>query len=167
MDEKRAEYLVERYADTILRIGYTWHSNLHDAQDICQIVFIKLLEHPKTFSDAGQEKAWVIRVAINECKNRKKSAWFRKTVPLDQCLHLQAEGPEEQEDSVLPLVQKLPLKYRQVISLRYYEEYEVQEIAELLNIKPNLVSTRLRRARAKLKEWLKEDEYGTKLSQGT
>lgn len=164
MDERRAEEWVERYGDTILRIGCTWLNSRADAQDLCQIVLVKLWEQQRTFPDLGQEKAWVIRVAINECKNWKQTAWFRRVVPLEEGLHLTAQGPGEGEDRILPLVQSLPLKYRQVIYLRYYEEYEVQEIAALLGVKPNLVSTRLTRARAKLKEMLKEDGYGRKVS---
>lgn len=81
MDEAQAEYLVTRYADLLIRIGRTWLEDLDDAKDICQIVLIKLLEHPRAFPDKGQERAWVIRIAVNECKNWKKSAWFRRRAP--------------------------------------------------------------------------------------
>lgn len=160
MDEERAEDLVERYGDMLLRIGYTWFSNLDDAQDICQTVLVKLLEAPRAFPDGGQERAWVIRLAINVCKNLKKSAWLRRTVALDEGLHLSVPAPGPEEDGVLPLVQRLPLKYRRVIYLRYYEGYGVGEIADLLGQKPALVSTHLARARAKLKLMLEEDHDG-------
>lgn len=159
MREARAEYLVEHYADTLLRVGYTWLGNLSDAQDICQIVLIKLLEDERAFPDVGQERAWVLRLAINECKNLKKSAWRRRTVGLDE-LGLSAQAPEPEADGVLPMVQALPSKYRQVIYLRYYEGYEVGEIARLLGQRPALVSTHLTRARAKLKIMLEGDNDG-------
>ena len=80
MDDARAEYLVGQYADLLLRIGLTWLGDLDDAKDICQTVLIKLLEDPRTFPDRGQERAWVIRLAVNACKNWRKSAWFRRRV---------------------------------------------------------------------------------------
>ena len=159
MDEKRAEYLVERYADLLVRIGYTWLGDRDDAQDICQTVLIKLLERPRTFPDFGQERAWVIRLAVNECKNWKKSAWFRHRAPLEEGTDLTMEPPDHGEGSLLEQVQALPPKYREVIFLRYYEGYEVREIAGLLGIPAPLVSTRLKRAKEKLKELLGGYEY--------
>ena len=159
MDEELAEYLVERYADLILRIGQTWLGDIDDAKDICQTVLIKLLENPRSFPDAGQERAWVVRLAVNECKNWKKSAWFRRRAPLDEGLHLSVENPEPEEGGLLEQVQALPPKYRRVIFLRYYEGYEVREIAELLKISPALVSTHLKRGKEKLKIMLGGTEY--------
>lgn len=160
MDDKQAEELVERYADLLLRIGYTWFSNLHDAQDVCQTVLLKRLERDLAFPDLAQERAWIIRVAVNVCKNMKRNAWRRRTVPLEET-SLLVEGPSGMADGVLPLVQRLPLKYRQVIYMRYYEDYPVKEIAAVLGVKPALVSTRLARARDKLKTMLEEEEYET------
>ncbi|MDE6880846.1 MAG: sigma-70 family RNA polymerase sigma factor [Oscillospiraceae bacterium] len=157
MDEERAEYLVERYADLLLRIGRTWLGDLDDAQDVCQTVLIRLLEDPRDFPDKGQERAWVIRLAVNECKNWRKSAWLRRRAPLDEGLCLEVEQPEA--GGLLEQVQALPAKYREVIFLRYYEGYEVREIAELLKISPALVSTHLKRGREKLKIMLGGTEY--------
>lgn len=151
MDEERAEYLVERYSDVILRIGYTWLGDLDDAKDICQTVLLKLLEDTRVFPDTGQERAWVIRLTINACKNWRKSAWFRRRAPMEEAAELFVEMPQLGEDSLLSQVDQLPLKYRQVIYLRYYEGYEVHEIADMLGQKPALVSTHLKRAKDKLR----------------
>lgn len=159
MDESQAEYLVNRYADLLLRIGRTWLGDLDDAKDICQTVLIKLLEHPRSFPDPGQERAWVVRIAVNECKNWKKSAWFRRRAPLDEGLTLTVESPEPEENSLLEQVMHLPAKYRQVIFLRYYEGYEVREIAALLGQSPALVSTHLKRGKDKLRTMLGGTEY--------
>lgn len=159
MDEALAEYLVDRYADLVLRIGRTWLGDLDDAKDICQTVLIKLLEAPRSFPDPGQERAWVIRLAVNECKNWKKSAWLRRRAPLEEGLQLSVENPEPESGGLLEQVQALPPKYRQVIFLRYYEGYEVREIAALLKISPALVSTHLKRGKEKLKIMLGGTEY--------
>lgn len=159
MDEERAEYLVDRYADLLIRIGRTWLDDLDDAKDICQTVLIKLLENPRDFPDKGQERAWVIRIAVNECKNWKKSAWFRRRAPLEESVALTVENPEPEAGGLLDQVMALPNPYRQVIFLRYYEGYEVKEIAALLGRSPALVSTHLKRGKDKLKTMLGGTEY--------
>lgn len=159
MNEEWAVYLVDTYADLLLRIGKTWLGNTDDAMDICQTVLIKLLENQRDFPDKTQERAWIVRIAVNECKNWKKSAWFRHRAPLDDSLHLSVCDPEPYDDSVLPLVQSLPKIYREVIFLRYYEGYEVKEIAALLGRSPALVSTHLKRGKEKLKNLLGGDSY--------
>lgn len=148
----------------ILRIGYTWLKNIDDAEDICQIVLLKLLQDGRSFADIKQERAWIIRVSINACKNWKASAWFRHCQRLDSSLSLHiepienAEMPETTGEDLLQMVNRLPLKYRRVIYLRYYEGYAVNEIADLLKISPALVSTHLARAKAKLKKQLGDDD---------
>ena len=159
MTDVRAEVLVERYANLLLRIGKTWLGSVDDAKDICQTVLIKLLEDPREFPDEGQERAWVTRLAVNECKNWRKSAWFRCRVPLDEGLELAVEDPEPEDGSLLAMVQALPAKYREVIFLRYYEGYEVREIAALLGRSPALVSTHLKRGKEKLRDMLGGTEY--------
>lgn len=159
MDSERAEYLVERYADLLVRIGRTWLGDWDDAQDVCQTVLIKLLEHPREFPDQGEERAWVVRLAVNQCKNWKKSAWVRRRAPLEEGLSLSVEAPEPEDGSLLERVQALPSKYREVIFLRYYEEYQVGEIARLLGIPAPLVSTRLKRAKDKLRTMLGGEDY--------
>ena len=159
MTEEQAEYLVNRYADLIVRIGMTWLKDMDDAKDVCQTVLLRLLEHPREFPDEGQERAWVVRVAVNECKNWRKTAWFRRRVPLDDSLQLAAEDPEPEDGGLLEQVQALPAMYREVIFLRYYEGYEVREIADLLGRNPALVSTHLKRAKEKLRVMLGGTEY--------
>lgn len=161
--ERRAEYLVRTYADTVVRIGWTWFANPYDAQDICQNVLLKLLDDGRDFPDRSAERAFVLRVAVNECKNLKKSAWYRRTVGLEECAV--SVPPPEDGSGVLEAVQSLPAQYRQVVYLRYYEGYGVSEIGALLGIKPALVSTRLARARAKLKHLLGGETDGRTLSE--
>lgn len=159
MTDEWAEYLVANYADLLLRIGKTWLGSLDDAKDICQTVLIKLLENPRDFPDKVQERAWIVRIAVNECKNWRKTAWFRHRVPLDDSLQLAVLDPEPEDGCLLALVQNLPRIYREVIFLRYYEGCEVKEIAALLGRPPALVSTHLKRGKEKLKAMLGGDSY--------
>ena len=84
MDEFHARRLVDLYADTILRISYSYLKQTCDAEDICQTVFLKYLTNDCTFDSIDHEKAWIIRTTINACKDYMKSAHFRRTVALDR-----------------------------------------------------------------------------------
>ena len=70
---ERAEYLAATYADAILRLSYTYLKNTHDAQDVCQTVFVKLLTEPRDFESPAHERAYVLRMAANACKDLLKS----------------------------------------------------------------------------------------------
>ena len=70
---ERAEYLAETYADAILRLSYTYLKNTHDAQDVCQAVFVKLLTEPRDFESPAHERAYVLRMAAPACKDLSKS----------------------------------------------------------------------------------------------
>ena len=153
---QEAEELVTRWADTVLRIGYTWTGSSQDAQDICQTVLLKLLTSPRRFPAPEQQRAWVIRVAVNCCKDWKKSAWISRRASLEGLPEPAVHLPEPEDTPVLAAVQALPEKYRQAIYLRYYEEYEPGEIAALMGCTVPQVSTYLYRGKAKLKRMLEE-----------
>ena len=156
-DRAEAQRLVDTYSDLILRLSYTYLGSTADAQDICQTVFLKLLQKPREFASPEHEKAWIIRTAANLCKDHLKSHWRRTTVALEAAAAVPA--PAEEEGGLLAAVNLLPPKYRAVIYLYYYEGYAAKEIAELLGQSPTLVSTHLARARAKLRERLEGSCY--------
>ena len=123
---------MERWSDTVLRIAWTWTNSVHDAQDICQTVLLKLLTSSRRFGEEQLERAWVIRVTVNCCKDWKKSAWVRRRLPLEAAAHAAVHLPELGESPVLAAVQALPDCYRQAVYLRYYEGYEPAEIGALM-----------------------------------
>ena len=147
---------MDRWADTVLRVAYTWTGSVHDAQDICQTVLLKLLTSSRRFDEERLERAWVLRVTVNCCKDLRKSAWQRRRAPLEAAGEEAVYLPEPGESPVLEAVQALPEKYRLVIHLFYYEDYSVREIADILRITPDNVKTRLSRGRASLRSTLKE-----------
>ena len=157
-ENERARELVDRYADTILRLSYTYLKNTHDAQDICQDVLVKLLTEPRTFESPDHERAWVLRVTANACKDLLKSAWRKRTCCLDESLEVPA--PETEDGTVLAAVNALPPRYRAVIYLCYYEGYQAAEIGQILGIPTATVHTRLARGRERLKLELGGTEYG-------
>ena len=81
--KERADYLARTYADAILRLSYTYLKNTHDAQDICQTVFVKLLTEPRDFESPDHERAYILRMAANACKDLLKSPWRQRTCTLE------------------------------------------------------------------------------------
>ena len=154
---EQAERLANTYADDILRLSYTYLKNTDDAWDICQTVFVKLLSEPRTFDSAEHERAYVLRMASNACKDLLKSSWRKRTCGLDTILEVPA--PAAEDGSVLAAVNALPVNYRTVIYLFYYEGYQAAEIASILGVPTATVHTRLARGRAKLKDILGGTEY--------
>lgn len=97
---------MERWSDTVLRIAWTWTNSVHDAQDICQTVFVKLLTEPREFESPEHERAYILRMAANACKDLLKSPWRQRSQALDE--GLQVPAPEASDGSVLEAVNQLP-----------------------------------------------------------
>lgn len=144
---------VTRYADMLVRVGFAYLKNLHEAEDIAQETFLKLIESQPVFETEEHRKAWLLRVAINLSKNRLKTSWFKKAEPPDE--NRLSFTPEE--SAVLDAVHQLPPKYRCVIHLYYIEGYSIAEIGSLLKRNEATVASQLHRARKLLKQILKED----------
>ena len=144
-----AERLVRTYSDLILRLAYTYLKSTHDAEDICQNVFLKLLTSGQTFDSPAHEKAWIIRTAANACKDVLRSAHRRRTVGLEAAAA--AAAPPAPDSTVLDAVMALPEKYREAVYLHYYEGYSVREIASLLGRSEAAVTAHLSRGRKSLR----------------
>lgn len=150
--EQKLERIVEEYSTTLLRVALNQTSSRADAEDAVQSVFLKLLKNPPEFESAEHEKAWLLRVTINQCRDMMRSAWNKKTTGMDETLA--AKEPEGNLE-VLEAVRTLPEKYRTVVYLYYYEGYSTAEIAALLETRQGTVESRLHRARKKLEVLLK------------
>lgn len=148
------------YADTIYRVAYHACKNPADSEDILQEVLLKLYRAPDPFESPEHVRRWLIRVTVNQSRKLLRSAWFRKTNPLEDCTTaVEFESPEE--SGVFQAVMSLPSKYRVPLYLYYYEGYPAKEVAALCGLKESTVSTRLQRARQKLKQILETMEEGS------
>lgn len=156
MDDFQARRLVNLYADMILRISYQYLKQTCDAEDICQSVFLKYLTHDMTFDTAEHEKAWIIRTTINACKDHLKSAFFRRTVSLEDAVQIAA--PAVPDSWLLDAMKGLPEKHRISLYLYYYEEYSAREIAEVLGVSESAVGQYLARGRRKLRTIITDEE---------
>ena len=156
-DKAEAERLVYTYSDLILRLSYTYLKSTHDAEDICQTVFLKLLTSGQTFASPAHEKAWIIRTTANACKDLLRSAHRRRTVALEAAAATAA--PEAPDNAVLEAVMELPENYSEAVYLHYFEGYSVREIAGLLGRSEAAVTAHLSRGRHKLRTTLGGEYY--------
>lgn len=139
------------YRDDVYRLAVCYTRSREEAEDVCQTVFLKLLEQKNIAS--GKEKQWLMKVAANECRNLLRSHWWRTTVPMEDTISVE---PPQVNETLLAVLSLEP-KYRIVVYLHYYEMLSTEEIEKLLHITRSAVTTRLSRARAMLKSKLKED----------
>lgn len=104
--------LVETYTPLIMRIGYTYLHSKEDAEDLCQETLVKLVRREVAFADSEHEKAWVVRVAINRCKDLLKSASRNRIVTLDEACDRPAST--EEGSDIVEAVAALPEAYREL-----------------------------------------------------
>lgn len=154
--QENISQLLEKYGDMVMRIAYTYLKNKADAEDIVQDVFVKIMTHPPAFKDENHQKAWLFRVTKNQCLNALNKR-KRNIYSLDKVTPPAAYDEYTAESAVLTAVQSLPEKYRIVVYMYYYEGYATEEIARLLAKNHATVRSLLRRARAQLKDLLKEE----------
>lgn len=157
--EEEAARAIERYGDMVRRLCLVHLKNPADTEDIFQNVFLKYVLSPVVFESPEHEKAWLIRVTINACKDLVKSFFRSRTVPLEELLDQPAPLSEEHKE-VLEAVLALPPKYRDAVYLHYYEGYTAAEIGKLLGKNTNTVYTLLTRAREQLRKTLGGDRDG-------
>lgn len=158
VNAENTELVVRRYADMVYRLAFARTGNRHDADEIFQEVFLRYIKKNPVFESEEHRKAWLIRVAVNCSKKLWGSPWKRRTEPLEAAGSLENAAEWQEEDSRLHgELCRLPEKYREVIHLFYYEDMSLEEISRALNRKNSTVRTQLTRARAMLRDILKED----------
>lgn len=154
--EQEVNRAVEQYADMIRRICILHLKNYDDTQDIFQNVFLKYALSSVVFESEEHEKAWLIRVATNACRDLLRDFFRKNTVPLEEISEYGGEEKTENRE-VLEAVLSLPSKYKNVVYLHYYEGYTAGEISKILGKNVNTVYTYLNRARKLLAEKLGGD----------
>ncbi|GAU79686.1 RNA polymerase sigma factor [Fusibacter sp. 3D3] len=149
------EILIEQYKSNIYAIAFNVCKNVQDAEDVVQDTFIQYISLKKDFETEQHMRAWLIRVAINKAKNKNTTFFRRHALPLEDYMEtLTFESSESSE--LFETVMKLAEKYRIAIHLFYYEDYSINEIADILKISVSNVKVRLSRGRMLLRETLKE-----------
>lgn len=159
MDEAQFEALYAQYAGDVLRMSYFYLGDRQKAEDVTQDVFVRLLTHTPELVP-GKEKAWLLKVALNRCRDLWRAAWVKRVVLGSPAMEL-TPAPGNLEDrlerqELLAAIRRLPPDFRDAILLHYYQGYGIAEIANMLHVPEGTISSRLSRGRKKLEEILKE-----------
>lgn len=162
--EAKMNRIVQEYGNAILRLCLLYLHDRHLAEDAAQDSLIKISHGMDSLRDTGNEKAWIMRLVTNTCRDYWKTAWMRhvdrRTVldNLELPVAFDEEQREEQERNkeVLQAVMALSCPLREVILLRYYQEMKISEIAEALHLSESAVNKRLKKALTQLKPELQE-----------
>lgn len=145
--------LVSQYGNSIYRMCFLYLKDLHLAEDAVQDTFIKVYTGYPQFRGDADIKTWIMRIAINVCKNYQRSSWWKMgnaAKSLNEVALI--TDPASVEDDALVLeIMKLPVKYKEVILLFYYQDMPIREVAKVLDIPESTVSVRLKRGREQLK----------------
>lgn len=145
------ESLFDTYKDDVYRLALSYTKSVQEAEDVCQTVFLKAMEQNRI--TPGKERAWLLQVTANECRSLLRSAWWKRTAPLEECT---AAAPEK-SSGVYEALMAMDPKYRVVLYLHYFQCSTTAEIAKLLHISQSAVTTRLSRGRQMLRERMKEE----------
>lgn len=156
------ENLIELYGNDVLRIATIYTQNPNTAEDIFQEVFFKVSKYISSFKGKSSQKTWIIKITINTCKDYLKSSWKKKIILTDN-FHDNENTinydynilNSETSNFIIKEILSLPEKYKDVIILYYYKDFNTSEISKILNIPEATVRTRMKRAREILKEKLK------------
>lgn len=150
-------YAFRKYGDTVLRAAYSCCGNYAEAEDITQEVFLILHSKRISFDSDEHLKAWLLRVALNKCKNFRRSFRVSHTQSIEDTDELSASySMNTGEIEIRELLKSMPKKYSSVIYLYYYEGYNIREIGEILRKSTNTVSSLLQRGREKLRLEMEE-----------
>jgi RNA polymerase sigma-70 factor (ECF subfamily) len=156
------ESAMPRYANTLARTAYAYLGDLALAEDAVQETFLKAWKGFDRFRGEADEKTWLLRIAINTCKDLRRGAWFRRvdrSVPLESLP--EGEAPfTPADDALTRAVMALPHRQRAVVLLHCYQELTAEETARVLGVARSTVFARLQKARKALQQALEgyEDE---------
>lgn len=155
------DQLYELYATDVLRVSYYYLGNREMAEDVTQDVFVKLLTN-RPVLEPGREKAWLLKVALNRCRDLWRSSWVKKVIlghPGFECFPAPDEiGKMADQYALAEAVSRLKPEFKEVVLLFYYQGFSVTEIADMLGIAEGTVSSRLSRAREKLQKELQGED---------
>lgn len=147
--------VIEACSDMVYRLAFARTGTKQDADDVYQEVFLRYLKKHPVFESDEHRKAWMLRVTVNCSNSFLSSRWYRNWAELPEDLPFE----ERRQQDLYMELQQLPVKYRDVIHLFYYEELSVEEIGKVLRRKPSTVRTQLTRAREMLRRFMKEEDY--------
>ena len=149
--------LYDQYATDVLRVCYFYLSDREKAEDVCQDVFVRLMTtHP--LLQPGREKSWLLKVALNRCRDLWRGAWLKRVILGGPTFEL-IPAPDEfsrrdDQQAMMAAINQLPATFKEVILLHYYQGMNIAAIAQMLELPEGTISSRLSRGRKKLESIL-------------
>ncbi|MGX6443513.1 sigma-70 family RNA polymerase sigma factor [Neobacillus sp. K501] len=161
--EETIEWLMNEFGKKIVRLAFTYLRQEQLAEDVAQEVFMKCYQKLDTFRHESSYQTWLYAITVNLCKDRLRSWSFRNIIINDffSTRSIHHHTPEsdlldgETKNELSRCILELPVKYREIIILYYYEELSYKQISELLEITIPTIKSRLHRGRNLLKKKLK------------
>ncbi|MFS0780986.1 sigma-70 family RNA polymerase sigma factor [Bacillus sp. 1P06AnD] len=155
--------IMDLYGQSILELVYSYVRDTALAEDLTQEIFVKCYRSLHTYNGQAKLKTWLWRIAINHCKDYLKS-WYHRKVSINEkiadvagssTVNIEKMVMDNEDEQVLAkAVYQLPLKFREIIYLHYFEELTLKEIGQIIKVKENTIKTRLRRAKQLLRKEL-------------
>lgn len=145
----RMEEIMKLYGNMLFRLCLITLGNATDAEDVLQETLIKYLQKAPIFEDTEHEKAWLIRVATNQCRDVLR---FRNRHPVVDMADFMEAAQDMPDTEIMDALMTLPEKFRMVLILYYVEEYSIEEIAKIIGRTSSAVKMRLQKGRRLLKE---------------
>ncbi|WP_078433679.1 sigma-70 family RNA polymerase sigma factor [Metabacillus halosaccharovorans] len=164
--EQIIDQLMANYSDDVLHLVFSYVKNRTTAEDLTQEIFIKCYEKLGQFNNKSSIKTWLYRIAINHCKDYLRSWHYRKINFSEKILdYIPSKSKHVEEEiisknvanSLMSAVMGLPVKYREVVFLHYYEELSLANISKITGVNSNTLKTRLKHARELLKNNMKKE----------
>lgn len=153
MEIQEIEAAFETYWDKLYRVALIMLKNKYDAEDAVQDTFVKYMMKAPVFTEREHEKAWVLKVCMNICKNKLRFHNLHPTISFDS---VEISGEKQEDEVLIACLMKLPDKYKETILLYYIEGYKCMEIGKVLKVTESTVKKRLERGRNLLKKELGE-----------
>ncbi len=152
--------LYTRYASDIIRVSYFYLGDRGKAEDVCHDAFVSLFVNRPAL-EPGHEKTWLLKVAMNRCRDIWRSAWVRRVISGSPAFEMipapDTLGKHMEKAEVLQAVHSLPADFREIFILYYYQGYGISEISGILKLPEGTISSRLSRGRKKLEAILGEE----------
>lgn len=159
--EEIITHLVETHQQTLLRLCYAYLHDRSAAEDAVQEAFLKAYRSLDSYRGDASARTWLTAIAINTCRDLRRSAWFRLTDRriTPEMLPTPAQIASPEDHDLTTGIMNLPVHLREVVLLYYYQDMSVTEIAAILRITHQAVSSRLQRARRLLKDSLERSMH--------
>ncbi|TKI60052.1 sigma-70 family RNA polymerase sigma factor [Lysinibacillus mangiferihumi] len=169
LEDERFQSIVNENNDYLLKLSYLYVKDWNTAEDIVQEVFIKYWVKSEQFQAQASLRTYLTRMAINRCKDYLKS-WRYRTQTLtniftDIIRNKNQLILQDEKLIVAEAILSLPIKFREVIILYYYNELTIQKISNILNTSESTINYRLKKARERLKDLLSTQQWEVLLNE--